>query len=133
MQEFTNHLSTCNSPCYTAALLIADAAGEDSGWLLATDPHDLTRRYLISHCLAGRSVIDPRARRSLMIHCGSGSKPLRNVPLIYRRDASRETVSKTIWDQISVHPPRCPLRRKPSIYWSGEDREGSSIFSERER
>ncbi|KRX36198.1 hypothetical protein T05_1430 [Trichinella murrelli] len=133
MQEFTNHLSTCNSPCYTAALLIADAAGEDSGWLLATDPHDPTRRYLVSHCLAGRSVIDPRARRSLMIHCGSGSKPLRNVPLIYRRAASRETVSKTIWDQISVDPPRCPLLRKPSIYWSGEDREGSSIFSKRER
>ncbi|KRX13808.1 hypothetical protein T07_1172 [Trichinella nelsoni] len=95
MQEFTNHLSTY-------------AASEDSGWLLATGPHDPTRRYLISHCSAGRSVIDPRARRSLMIGWAADQSPC-------------------------LTHPGVPLRRKPSIYWSGEDREGYSIFSERER
>ncbi|KRY37619.1 hypothetical protein T01_7506 [Trichinella spiralis] len=54
------------------------ATGEDRGWLLATDPHDTT------------------SRGSPMIRWGSGSKPPRNKPLIYRRAASRETVSKTI-------------------------------------
>ncbi|KRY40048.1 hypothetical protein T01_10735 [Trichinella spiralis] len=70
-----------------------------------------------------RLVIDPRARRSLMVRWGSGSKPPRNKPLIYRRAASQGTVSKTIEDQISVYSLRCPLRRKPSIYWSGKERE----------
>ncbi|KRZ83815.1 PiggyBac transposable element-derived protein 4 [Trichinella sp. T8] len=56
------------------------------------------RALLISHCSAGRSVIDPRARRSLMIGWGSGSKPLCNEPLIYRRAASRGT---TEWDLLS--------------------------------
>ncbi|KRX13136.1 hypothetical protein T07_7611 [Trichinella nelsoni] len=83
-----------------------DAAGEDRGWLLATDPHVRTRWYPISHCTAGRLVIDPRARQSLMIRWSSKSKPPRNEPLIYRRAASRGTVSKTIEDQISVDPPR---------------------------
>ncbi|KRZ52295.1 hypothetical protein T02_11308 [Trichinella nativa] len=82
---------------------------------VASGPHNPTSWYLISRCSAGRSVIpctagrsvtDPRARRSLMIRWGSGSKPPRNKPLIYRRAASRGTVSKTIWDQISVDPPR---------------------------
>ncbi|KRZ54912.1 hypothetical protein T02_6755 [Trichinella nativa] len=73
-----------------------DSAGEDSGWLLATDPHDPTRRA----CL------------SLMIRWGSGSKPPRNEPLIYRRAASRGTVSKTIGVQISVDPSRCPPAAK---------------------
>ncbi|KRY41310.1 hypothetical protein T01_6838 [Trichinella spiralis] len=95
-----------------------DAADEDRGWLLVTDPHDRTRRYPISHCTACRLVIDPRARRSLMIRGSSKSKPPRNEPLIYRRAASRGTVSKTIEDQISVDPPRCPPPRKPSIYWN---------------
>ncbi|KRZ95812.1 hypothetical protein T08_1275 [Trichinella sp. T8] len=62
-----------------------DAAGEDRGWLLATDPHDPTRR---------------------------GSKPPRNEPLIYRRAASRGTVSKTIGDQVSVDLSRCPPAAK---------------------
>ncbi|KRZ02330.1 hypothetical protein T11_17578 [Trichinella zimbabwensis] len=99
------------------------AAGEDRGWLLLTDPHDPTSRYLISRCSAGRSVIDQRARRSLMIRWGSGSKPPRNKPLIYRRAASRGTVSKTIGDQISVTHPGAPLRRNPSIYWSCEEHQ----------
>ncbi|XP_003373014.1 conserved hypothetical protein [Trichinella spiralis] len=68
-----------------------DAADEDRGWLLVTDPHDRTRRYPISHCTACRLVIDPRARRSLMIRGSSKSKPPRNEPLIYRRAASRGT------------------------------------------
>ncbi|XP_003378201.1 hypothetical protein Tsp_02429 [Trichinella spiralis] len=59
-----------------------------------------------------RSVIDPRACRSLMIRWGSGSKPPRNEPLIYRWAASRGTVSKTIGDQISVDPLRCPPAAK---------------------
>ncbi|KRZ05832.1 hypothetical protein T11_8630 [Trichinella zimbabwensis] len=50
-----------------------------------------------------------------MIRWGSGSKPPRNEPLIYRRAASRGTLTH----------PGAPLRRKPSIYWSGEDREAS--------
>ncbi|KRZ84534.1 hypothetical protein T08_6091 [Trichinella sp. T8] len=67
----------CNNPCYTAALLIAgpaefkDTAGEDRRWLLPTDPHDPTRRYLIGHCSAGRLVIDPTARRWLIPRWGS--------------------------------------------------------------
>ncbi|XP_003368990.1 conserved hypothetical protein, partial [Trichinella spiralis] len=73
-----------------------DAAGEKGGWLLATDLHDRTRRYPISHCTACRLVIDPRARRSLMVRWGIGSKPPRNKPLIYRRAASRGIVSKTM-------------------------------------
>ncbi|XP_003367289.1 conserved hypothetical protein, partial [Trichinella spiralis] len=86
---FTNH-------GYEAAVIIAgldkalkDAAGEKGGWLMATDLHDRTRRYPISHCTACRLVIDPRARRSLMVRWGIGSKPPRNKPLIYRRAASR--------------------------------------------
>ncbi|KRX52831.1 hypothetical protein T09_7781 [Trichinella sp. T9] len=85
-----------------------NAAGEDRGWLLATDPHDRIRRYPISHCMAGRLVIDQRARRLLMIRWSSKSKRPRYKPLISKRTASRGTVSKTIGDQISVDPPRCP-------------------------
>ncbi|KRZ65677.1 hypothetical protein T10_255 [Trichinella papuae] len=107
------------------------AAGDDRGWLLATDPHDPTSRYLISRCSAGRSVIDQRARRSLVIRWGSGSKPPRNKPLIYRRAASRGTVSKTIGCQISVTHPGAFLRRNPSIYWSGEERSGVLVFGAR--
>ncbi|KRZ11476.1 hypothetical protein T11_2492, partial [Trichinella zimbabwensis] len=47
--------------------------------------------------------------------------------LIYRRAASRGTVSKTIGDQISVTHPGSPLRRNPSIYWSGEERDRGSF------
>ncbi|KRZ03158.1 hypothetical protein T11_16597 [Trichinella zimbabwensis] len=63
-----------------------DAASEDRGWLLATSPHDPTRRYPFSRCTAGRSVIHPRARRTLMICWGSGSKPTRNEPRIRAPD-----------------------------------------------
>ncbi|KRX71188.1 hypothetical protein T06_1128 [Trichinella sp. T6] len=59
-----------------------NAAGEDRGWLLATDTHDRIRRYPISYCMAGRLVIDPRARRWLMIRWSNKSKPPRNEPLI---------------------------------------------------
>ncbi|KRY98574.1 hypothetical protein T4B_11300 [Trichinella pseudospiralis] len=64
---------------------LKDAAGEDRGWLLATDLHNQTSWYSINRCSAGRSVIpcttchsviDPRVRWSLMIRWGSGSKPL---------------------------------------------------------
>ncbi|KRZ65867.1 hypothetical protein T10_11858 [Trichinella papuae] len=83
-------LSLCNDHCRTAVFLIAGTA-EDRGWLLATVPHDPTRRHLISRCSACRSVtpvaVDPRA-------------------------ASRGTVSKTIGDQITVTPPRCPPAAK---------------------
>ncbi|KRY49196.1 hypothetical protein T03_5705 [Trichinella britovi] len=107
---------------------------------VAFGPHNPTSWYLISRCSAGRSVIpctagrsvtDPRARRSLMIRWGSGSKPPRNKPLIYRRAASRETVSKTIWDQISVDPPRFSPAAKD--FYILERRKARWIFSERER
>ncbi|KRY07118.1 hypothetical protein T12_11789 [Trichinella patagoniensis] len=107
---------------------------------VAFGPHNPTSWYLISRCSAGRSVIpctvgrsvtDPRARRSLMIRWGSGSKPPRNKPLIYRRAASRKTFSKTIWDQISVDPPRCPPAAKD--FYILERRKARWIFSERER
>ncbi|KRY72182.1 hypothetical protein T4A_13096 [Trichinella pseudospiralis] len=77
---------------------------ENRGWLLATYPRDPTFR----------------AVRSLTIRWGSGSKPQRNKPLIYRRIASRETVSKTTetTDNTPVPPP---LRQNPSIYWSGDE------------
>ncbi|KRY22465.1 hypothetical protein T12_9192 [Trichinella patagoniensis] len=52
--------------------------------------------------MAGRLVVDRRARRWLMIRWSSKSKPPRNEPLILKRAASRGTVSKTIGDQISV-------------------------------
>ncbi|KRY87025.1 hypothetical protein T4D_899 [Trichinella pseudospiralis] len=52
----------------------------DCGWLLATGILEPTRGYPVSHCTASRSVINLRARRSLMIHWGSGSKPPRNEP-----------------------------------------------------
>ncbi|KRX77259.1 hypothetical protein T06_7136 [Trichinella sp. T6] len=97
-----------------------DAAGEDRGWLLATDLHDPTSRCSITDCSAGRSVIESRARWSLMFRWGSGSKPL-----IYRRAASRGTVSKTL-----THPG-APMRRNPSIYWSGEDHPAVSVFGAR--
>ncbi|KRX27648.1 hypothetical protein T07_13218 [Trichinella nelsoni] len=48
------------------------------------------------------------ARRSLMVRWGSGSKPPRNKPLIYRR----------------LTHPGAPLWRNTSVYWSGEDHPG---------
>ncbi|KRZ67336.1 hypothetical protein T10_10959 [Trichinella papuae] len=78
-----------------------DAAGEDRGWLLATSPHDPTRRYPFSRCTAGRSVIHPRARRTLMIRWGSGSKP-------------------------TLDPPRCPLAAK--AFYILERRRPRGIF-----
>ncbi|KRZ08891.1 hypothetical protein T11_18382 [Trichinella zimbabwensis] len=143
---FKRNIYICNNHCCTAALLITgpaefkDAAGQDRGWLLATVPHDPTSRHLISRCSAGRSVIpcaacrsviDQRVRRSLVIRWGSGSKPPRNKPLIYRRAASQGAVSKTIGYQISVTHPGAPLRRNPSIYWSGEERSGALVFGAR--
>ncbi|KRX51980.1 hypothetical protein T09_385 [Trichinella sp. T9] len=46
-----------------------------------------------------------------MVRWGSGSKPPRNKPLIYRRAASQGTLTH----------PGAPLRRNTSIYWSGGD------------
>ncbi|KRY29055.1 hypothetical protein T01_2004, partial [Trichinella spiralis] len=81
-----------------------DAAGEKGGWLLATDLHDRTRRYPISHCTACRLVIDPRARRSLMKSRKPGDCQQDNGGI-----------------EFQLTHPGAPLRRNPSIYWSGED------------
>ncbi|KRX13758.1 hypothetical protein T07_1116 [Trichinella nelsoni] len=94
------------------SLQFKDAAGEDRGWLLATDLHDPTSRYSISRCSAGRSVIpctacrlviDPRARRSLM----KGRKP---------GDCQQD--NRGIKFQLTH--PGAPVRQNPSIYWSDE-------------
>ncbi|KRY61410.1 hypothetical protein T03_17343 [Trichinella britovi] len=101
----------CNNPCYTVALLVAgpaefkDAPARTAG--------GFWRQTLITR------------------HVGSGSKPPRNEPLIYRRAASRGTVSKTIEDRISVYPPRCPPAAK-AFYILGR-RRARDIFPERER
>ncbi|KRY83941.1 hypothetical protein T4D_12289 [Trichinella pseudospiralis] len=62
-----------------------DAAGENRGWFLATDPHDPTSRNLIT-------VVQQTV-------CWL---------LIYRRAASRGTVSKMIGEQILVTHPSAP-------------------------
>ncbi|KRY07700.1 hypothetical protein T12_1255 [Trichinella patagoniensis] len=104
----------CNNPCYTAALLIAgpaefkDTAGVDRGWLLPTDPHDPTRRTSVADD-------DPL-----------GQPPL-NEPPIYRTAACRGTVSKTVGNQISVDPPRCPPAAK--AFCILERRRARGIFS----
>ncbi|KRX72314.1 hypothetical protein T06_13859 [Trichinella sp. T6] len=68
-----------------------DAAGENRGWLLATDPRDPTSRVSFGH------------RQSLMVRWGSGSKPLRNKPLIYKRAASRGILSSgRVWSATAV-------------------------------
>ncbi|KRY30918.1 hypothetical protein T01_4746 [Trichinella spiralis] len=88
-------------------------------WYCRLDPHNPTIWYLISRCSAGRSVIlctagrsvtDPRARRSLM----KGRKP---------GDCQQD--NRGIKFQLTH--PGAPLRRKPSIYWSGEKRDGSCL------
>ncbi|KRX80727.1 hypothetical protein T06_15647 [Trichinella sp. T6] len=56
--------------------------------------------YLIGHVTTSavrrRCSLQVRLSGSPMIRWGSGSKPPRNKPLIYRNAVSRETVSKTI-------------------------------------
>ncbi|KRZ51298.1 hypothetical protein T02_13202 [Trichinella nativa] len=47
-----------------------------------------------------------------MVRWGSGSKPPRSKPLIYRRAASRVLSARQWRDQISVDPPRCPPAAK---------------------
>ncbi|KRY07894.1 hypothetical protein T12_14114 [Trichinella patagoniensis] len=66
--------------------------------------------------MAGRLVVDRRARRWLMIRWSSKSKPPRNEPLILKRAASRGTVSKTIGDQISVDSPPGSLPPAKAFY-----------------
>ncbi|KRY44814.1 hypothetical protein T03_12625 [Trichinella britovi] len=74
-----------------------NAAGEDRGWLLATDPHDRIRRYPISHCMAGRLVIDQRARRWLMIRWSNKLKPpQRECSLTWRRVVGVEVCSENV-------------------------------------
>ncbi|KRX61768.1 hypothetical protein T06_1098 [Trichinella sp. T6] len=74
-----------------------NAAGEDRGWLLATDTHDRIRRYPISYCMAGRLVIDQRARRWLMIRWSNKSKPpQRECSLTWRRVVRVEVCSENV-------------------------------------
>ncbi|KRY06677.1 hypothetical protein T12_5988 [Trichinella patagoniensis] len=72
-----------------------DAAGENRGWLLATDPRNPTNRYLTSRRSACRSVIAEGPQAG-----GLSARQWR--------------------DQISVNPPRCPPAAK-YLYWSGGD------------
>ncbi|XP_003381911.1 conserved hypothetical protein [Trichinella spiralis] len=58
-----------------------------------------------------------------MVRWGSGSKPPRNKPLIYRRAASRG---------ILTHPG-VPLRRNTSIYRSGGDHPSAIAVTIRAR
>ncbi|KRY60918.1 hypothetical protein T03_10957 [Trichinella britovi] len=69
-----------------------DAAGENRGWLLATDPRDPTSRYLTSRRSACRSVI--------------------------AKGPQAGGLSARQWrDRISVDPPRCPHAAKYFYIW----------------
>ncbi|KRY93459.1 hypothetical protein T4D_13234 [Trichinella pseudospiralis] len=86
---------------------LKDAAGEDRGWLLATDLHNQTSWYSISRCSAGRSVIPCMACRSVI-------DPRKGRKLRECQQDSRG---------IKLTHPGATLRRNPSIYWTIEQLE----------
>ncbi|KRY06678.1 hypothetical protein T12_6805 [Trichinella patagoniensis] len=115
----------CNNHCYTAPFLTAGPAEAIKPPISPSSkmpPVRTAASRSVIPCTAYRSVTDARARRSL-IRRGSGSKPPRNKPLIYRRAASRYSIldkkgcGGAIWTNLDVtsvikrndHIESCPV------------------------
>ncbi|XP_003371094.1 conserved hypothetical protein [Trichinella spiralis] len=93
-------------------------------------PRQVPTRLITIRCSAGRSVIicsairwsnNRRARRCQDHPLGQRIKAPRNKPKA-RKPGDCQQDNRGIKFQLTH--PGAPLRRKPSIYWSGEKRDG---------